>query len=256
MRSGTRSDEGYVLLGIAIGLVIMGIFMAAAVPVWDHVIQRDREEELIWRGRQYVQAIERYQRKYPGAFPANMEVLVDEKFLRKAYEDPMAEEGEWRILRQNSPELRSLMAPGTQLPGQRADRRFRAPGRPGQPSRLGQPSQLGRRSMTGEALGGIVGVASASEKETIRIPGQKQAAFLKTVGEAKQYSEWLFVFQVAPDPTQPPGARGQRGRRGRPGQPGQAGQAGRPGQRPGAGPGRSNRPQPPGSPNPPRPRRP
>ncbi len=246
MRSGTRSDEGYVLLGIAIGLVIMGIFVAAAVPVWDHVIQRDREEELLWRGRQYVQAIERYQRKYPGAFPANLDVLVEEKFLRKAYEDPMSEEGEWRILRQNSQELRSLMAPGTQLPGQRADRRFRAPGR------LGQPTRLVRRSMTGEALGGIVGVASASEKETIRIPDQRQAAFLKTVGEAKQYNEWLFVFQVAQDPAQPPGARG-RGRRGRPGQPGQAG---RPGQRPGAGPGRSNRPQPPGSRNPARPRQP
>ena len=248
MRSGTRSDEGYVLLGIAIGLVIMGIFMAAAVPVWDHVIQREREDELLWRGRQYVQAIERYQRKYPGAFPANLEVLVEEKFLRKAYEDPMAEEGEWRILRQNSPELRGLMAPGTQPPGQRADRRFRTPGR------LTQPSQLGRQRMSGQALGGIVGVASASEKETIRIPGQKQAAFLKTVGEGKQYNEWLFVFQVAPDPTQlGAGARGQPGQGGRRGQ---RGQAGRPPRGAPGGPGGFNTPNPPSSPNPPRPRQP
>ena len=34
LRPLDSNDRGYVLLGIAIGLVIMGIFMAAAVPVW------------------------------------------------------------------------------------------------------------------------------------------------------------------------------------------------------------------------------
>ena len=108
--------------------------------------------------------------------------------------------------------------------------------------------------MSGQALGGIVGVASASEKETIRIPGQKQAAFLKTVGEGKQYNEWLFVFQVSPDPTQlGAGARGQPGQGGRRGQ---RGQAGRPPRGSPGGPGGFNTPNPPSSPNPPRPRQP
>jgi type II secretory pathway pseudopilin PulG len=83
------SESGYVLLGIVILLVILGIGMGAAVPVWQHVMQREKEEELIWRGFQYAQAIERYQKKYPGAFPPNLEVLVKEKFLRKLYKDPM-----------------------------------------------------------------------------------------------------------------------------------------------------------------------
>jgi len=216
-------------LGIAIGLVIMGIFMAAAVPAWEYVIQREREEELLWRGRQYVQAIRRYQQKYPGAFPANIDVLVEEKFLRKAYKDPMnrGEDGEsdWRILRQNSPEIRGLTTP--EQPQSR-DIRFRQQG-------FNQPRQLGRQSrfgMSEEQLGGIVGVASSSDKTTLRVPGRKEAEFLRTVGEAEKYNEWLFVFQVGADPTrQPPGAPGAPGappgfRRRAPEQPGQGGPRG------------------------------
>jgi len=251
-----RSEQGYVLLGIAIGLVIMGIFMAAAVPAWEYVIQREKEEELLWRGRQYVKALERYQRKYPGAFPASVDALVEEKFLRKAYEDPMSGEGEWRILRQNSPELQGPVPGGPQgpqaMPGR--DPRIRAPQPFRSPQPIGRPSQLGRQSlqsMTDQQLGGIVGVASASDKSTIRIPGRKEAAFLRTVGEGEKYNEWLFVFQVAQDPTQPG--------LGQPGRPGQ-GPGGQPPVRPGfpgggpGGPGGFNTPNTPNrprSPNPP-----
>ena len=228
-------ERGYVLLGIAIGLVIMGIFMAAAVPVWEHVNQREKEEEMLWRGRQYVRALERYQRKYPGAFPAKMEDLVKGKFLRKIYEDPMSEDREWRILRQNSPEMRAITTPG-------GSRRQRGGGRSELPQRrLGAPSGLGRRAVTGQALGGIVGVASKSEDEAIRRPGKKEAQFLRTVGEGAQYNEWLFIYVAARNPQQQnPGARGPR-------QPGQS-QRGRPGTgKPGTG---GNTPRPPGTPRP------
>ena len=65
MRGGkVVRDSGYVLLGITIALVILGIFLVAAVPLWQKAVQREREQELIFRGYQYMQAIERYQRKY------------------------------------------------------------------------------------------------------------------------------------------------------------------------------------------------
>jgi len=239
-----RSDAGYVLLAIAIGLVIMGIFMAAAVPAWDYVIHREREEELLWRGRQYVQALERYQRKFPGAFPPNIDTLVEEKFLRKAYEDPMSSDGEWQILRQNSPELRAPGAPGASqnMPGR--DPRFRAP----QP--IGRPSRLGAQSMSDQQLGGVVGVVSKSDESTLRVPGLKEATFLRVVGQGEKYNEWLFVFQASADPTQlGQGGPGQRGRPG-PGQPLAPPGGGR------GGPGGFNTPNPPHSPTPPRPRQP
>ena len=221
LRSPDSNDRGYVLLAIAIGLVIMGIFMAAAVPVWEHVNQREREEELLWRGKQYVRAIERYQRKYPGAFPSKVEDLVKDKFLRQAYEDPMSKDGEWKILRQNSPEMRGITTPG-------GGQRQRAGGRSELPQRtLGQSSGLGQRSMTGQALGGIIGVSSTSEEEAIRKPGKKEELFLRTMGSGEKYNEWLFIYVAARDPGQqnPGGARQPGGRPGQqqPGQPGNRG---------------------------------
>jgi type II secretory pathway pseudopilin PulG len=82
-------DSGYVLLGITIALVILGVFLVAAVPLWQKAVQLEREQELIFRGYQYMQAIERYQRKYPGAYPPSVEVLVEQKFLRKATRIPL-----------------------------------------------------------------------------------------------------------------------------------------------------------------------
>jgi type II secretory pathway pseudopilin PulG len=187
-------ERGYVLLGIVIMLVIMGIFMGAAVPIWQHMMQREREDELIWRGNQYIRAIELYQRKYPGAYPAKLEDLVEQKFLRKLYEDPMTEDGEWKIIRQLSPEARRLGTAG-QPPGTgRRDGRGEA-----QEARLpGRASRFGGQE--GQGLGGIIGVVSKSEEESIRVLDGKE-----------KYNEWLFVYAPTgqagrPPATRPPGA--------------------------------------------------
>ena len=190
-------ERGYVLFGIAIGLVILGIAMTSAVPLWQKVMQRERERELIFRGYQYMQAIELYQRKYPGAYPADMEVLVKEKFLRKLYTDPFSEDGdgEFRVLRQMSPELQQGGLEQQRAAGEaagitglnRSQARMRTPG--GQSlSGSGRRAGGGFRSTLGRGasdagMGGIVGVASASDEET----------FYKVPGKEK-YKDWLFVY--------------------------------------------------------------
>lgn len=198
-RQISGDERGYILLGIVILMVIMGIFMGAAVPIWQHVMQREREDELIWRGNQYVRAIELYQRKHPGAFPAKFEDLVEQKFLRKLYEDPMAEDGEWKIIRQLSPEARRLgtagRPPGAGRRGRRGEaQEERLPGR--QSSMRSSSSRFGGS----RGLGGIVGVVSKSEEESIRVLDGKE-----------HYNEWLFVYapraQAGRAPgTRPPGA--------------------------------------------------
>ncbi|HSF18144.1 MAG TPA: hypothetical protein VLK65_21600 [Vicinamibacteria bacterium] len=192
----TRTEDGYVLLGIVILIIILGISMGAAVPLWQKVVQREREQELIWRGYQYMQAVELYQKKYPGAYPPTLEVLVEQKFLRKLYPDPMTESGEWRVLRQMSPELQmgGQQQAAAQAAGitdaNRSQAQMRSPGGQRLPgsSRQGQPaggqfqSSIGR-GIGDAALGGIVGVASSSAEETLYlVPG-------KTT-----YRDWLFVF--------------------------------------------------------------
>lgn len=224
------ADGGYVLLGVVIILVIMGIFMGAAVPVWQHVMQREREEELIWRGKQYIHAIELYQKKHPGAYPPKVEVLVEEKFLRKAYADPMVENGEWKVLRQNSPEIRALARPGARRGAQGAAQQpagqqlgTEQPGlRRDQQQQRTSSSRFSRsRSGLGAGgselgLGGIVGVVSTSDEESIRVLDGKN-----------KYNEWLFIALQETRGNRRPG----RGRgMGRPGQ-GQQPGMGLPGQR-------------------------
>ena len=191
-----EKEAGYVLFGIAIGLVLLGISMTAAVPLWQKIVQREREKELIFRGYQYMQAIELYQRKFPGAFPPNIEILIEGKFLRREYKDPFAEteDGSFRFIRQMSPELQqgaqqqreaAARAAGiTDLNRSRA--RLTTPGGAGstQPPTGGRFQSTLGRSASEQSLGGIVGVASASDEET----------FYKVPGKEK-YKDWLFVFE-------------------------------------------------------------
>ena len=201
-------QSGYVLFGVVIALVILGISMTAAVPLWQKVMQREKEQELIFRGYQYMQAIDLYQKKYPGAFPPDVETLVKEKFLRKAYADPMTEKGEFRLLRQMSPELQ----PGAQAGGERAaeragitglnrsQARMRPQGQPGTGGTSRQPtggqfqSAIGRQASEA-SMGGIVGVVSTYDEET----------FYKVPGKEK-YKDWLFVFGLQQGPGGQPGA--------------------------------------------------
>jgi type II secretory pathway pseudopilin PulG len=65
--------------------------------------KREQEEEMIWRGKQYIRAIKLYYRKN-GKFPTSLDDLTKPKtgslrFLRQAYKDPMnKEDGSWRLI--------------------------------------------------------------------------------------------------------------------------------------------------------------
>ena len=65
--------------------------------------KREQEEEMIWRGKQYIHAIKLYYRKN-GRFPTNVDDLTKPKngslrYLRQAYKDPMnKEDGTWRLI--------------------------------------------------------------------------------------------------------------------------------------------------------------
>ena len=51
--------------------------------------QREKEQELVFRGQQYARAIGLFQRKYANTPPPTLDVLVQEHFLRKKYKDPI-----------------------------------------------------------------------------------------------------------------------------------------------------------------------
>ena len=86
------------MAALLVGIAVMGVLMAIAMPVWRQMATREKEAELVFRGEQYARGIALFQRKYPGAFPPSLDVLVEQKFVRRKYKDPMTKDGEFQPL--------------------------------------------------------------------------------------------------------------------------------------------------------------
>ena len=95
---GSARQNGYALLLAILGITILAIFLTMARAVWETEVQRDREEELLFRAHQYVTAIERYIRKHNNVPPDDLEILLKEKMIRKLYPDPMTADGKWDVV--------------------------------------------------------------------------------------------------------------------------------------------------------------
>lgn len=137
-RTASGRRDGYALAALLAGLAVMGILTSAALPVWRQAAQRERELELVFRGEQYVRAIDLYQRVYAGAYPPDVDTLVEQRFLRRRYRDPMVADGEFRIVYQAE-----------------ASEAFGA--------------AVGDRTPAAGLRGGVIGVVSRSEQDAIRI---------------------------------------------------------------------------------------
>jgi type II secretory pathway pseudopilin PulG len=96
--SRAAADRGFVLIILLMVVFVLTIWLTAALPVWQTQVTREKEEELIFRGLQYVEAIRCYQLKNPGRFPSSMKDLGEGRFLRKPYTDPMSKDGAWNVI--------------------------------------------------------------------------------------------------------------------------------------------------------------
>ena len=81
-------------------MAVMAVMLSVAMPTWSHMIRREKEEELIFRGTQYARAINQYQRKFANASPASLDVLIEQRLLRKKFRDPLSpnKDGEFQML--------------------------------------------------------------------------------------------------------------------------------------------------------------
>src|SRR5215467_13055859 len=101
--AGKRPEQGYAIILVLLMATLMLIATMAVAPNILNQGRREREMELIWRGKQYVRGIKMYYRK-TGRFPTSLEDLTKPKignvrFMRQAYKDPMnAKDGEWRLI--------------------------------------------------------------------------------------------------------------------------------------------------------------
>src|SRR6478609_452700 len=88
----SKGERGFMMVALLVGMAIAAVVMAAALPAWSTLVRREREAELIWRGEQYARAIQLFQRKYAATYPPTLDVLVNERMLRKKYKDPITGE--------------------------------------------------------------------------------------------------------------------------------------------------------------------
>lgn len=201
------------MAALLVAMAVMAVLMSAALPVWRHEAQREKEEELVFRGQQYIRALRLYQTRTQ-TLPSSVDMLVNGHFLRKKYKDPV-----------NGEDFDLIGAGG--VPGQSSPGQAQQPGRGGVAGGAPQssfpgastPQQSSSFGGSGTVIGGILGVRSKSKEESIRLYQGRN-----------HYNEWTFIW-VSQQPGGP-GGRGQPGGPGRRGQPGgpQGGpQRGRPG---------------------------
>lgn len=221
------------MAALLVSLAVMSVLMSVALPAWRHEAQREKEAELVFRGEQYARAIALYRAKNANAFPPSVDVLVQGKFLRKKYVDPVTNK-DFDVIG---------VGAQSQIQGQGTGVTTGAGAGRGQST---QTSQAGRgtsssspaggrgitqspsgftnvpgvsqnaftNTTTGAVSGGIMGVHSKSQETSIRIyKGQTR------------YDQWNFVVTAVNRPgggmgatmpggqggAQLPGARGGRG---------------------------------------------
>ena len=95
-------NGGYVMLVLMIAVAVLVVFMLMAVPLWQTEMQREAEEELIFRARQYVTAIGLFVKNHNNIYPQSFEILHLEKFLRQLYPDPVSVDGRWDMVFQDT----------------------------------------------------------------------------------------------------------------------------------------------------------
>src|SRR5919204_5517515 len=160
LRGQIGGQGGYAMAVLLVSLSVMAILLTVAMPVWKHTARRERETELVFRGQQYARAIGLFQRKHgPGTLPPTIDVLVNEHFLRKKFKDPITND-DFQVLVQGAQQPGiGQQQPGSARPGTQVSGR----GAPTSAIMAGPPTTQV------QGRGGVIGVASKSTAESIRI---------------------------------------------------------------------------------------
>ena len=176
-RSCQRGTRGYTLVALMIGLTVMSILIASVLPLASAERQRDREAELIFRGRQYAEGIRTYKRRY-GRAPNSLKEMFETRprTLRKLWKDPMTDSDRWGLLTLGVPLIPIKRDTGLSSTGGR-------PTPSPTPSPTPKDGIFGDKPLggNGQPTGPIRGVYSLSKKKGYRLWNGREG-----------YDEWQF----------------------------------------------------------------
>jgi type II secretory pathway pseudopilin PulG len=211
------------MLYLMFAVALLALSLVTILPALKFERQRDQEAEMVHRGVQYSRAVRRYFRKF-GGYPPSLDTLEGAnniRFLRKRYKDPITGQ-DFKALHPTDVKFafgsgiagaRTLGQPigGTASTGATQDPNAANGGQPASGTdpnannaNASDPSQPATNASAasnspfvtangnpaGDTMGGgpVVGVASTSTKETIRVYDKKN-----------HYNQWQFVYDPSTD---------------------------------------------------------
>lgn len=87
-RASRAHDDGFVMVALLVSIAVAAVWMGTLLPSWRQQAMREREAELAFRGESYARAIYLYRQK-TGNLPPTVDILVQQRYLRKKYLDPI-----------------------------------------------------------------------------------------------------------------------------------------------------------------------
>lgn len=107
--AAVRSCSGFTYIGVLLAVALMGAMLAIVATIWHRVQQREKEQQLLFIGKQFHQAIASYYESSPRMvkqFPQRLEDLLEDKrvpytrrHLRKIFHDPFTGGTEWGLVK-------------------------------------------------------------------------------------------------------------------------------------------------------------
>lgn len=191
--SGRRAEAGYNMVVLMVAITVLNILVAAMLPLWSGQIRREKEEELIFRGWQYAEAIRLYANRHDGQYPPKLEDLIKVKprCIRQLWKDPMTEDGKWKLIIEGQGDPLQQGQPPPNGTGERST----------EEDENGRQTQFGPQQGETVQVGPIIGVRSRSNEKSMIVLFGKQ-----------RYSEWDFTVnrlgggrpRIGGDPTVTP----------------------------------------------------
>jgi type II secretory pathway pseudopilin PulG len=169
-----KNRAGYSLVILMLAAFVLAIGLLIAVPVWQTQIQREKEAELIFRGRQFVEAVRLYQAKNPGTFAKSLDELFRKRFLRRLYKDPMTRDGKWNVILEYQGRSQGRSAPAGRVAQTQGSAK--------------QVLIVPQDNLSAVDNPRVLGVVSSSPKKSFRI-----------YNDGETYDQWLFFYGADPD---------------------------------------------------------
>lgn len=114
-RNPNVGERGFTYLGLLAIVAVMGVVFGSAAQVWHVAMKREKEQELLFVGSQFRDAIKRYYENSPALsrrYPATLEELLSDprypstqRYLRKIYSDPVTGNANWGLVKGPSGEI-------------------------------------------------------------------------------------------------------------------------------------------------------